>query len=79
MRTTKIGGAGNAKGKYYVLVFHHEDKKDGDLWAVIVGRNAAGLALTFATDAGTKLEPEFKAIPHDDDGTLLVIYEETSA
>lgn len=76
VRTTKIGGAGNAKGKYYVLVFHHEDKQDGDLWVVIVGRNTAGLSLAFATDAATKPEPEFTAKPHDEDGTLVVMYEE---
>lgn len=79
VRTTKIGGAGNAKGKYYVLVFHHEDKVDGDLWVVIVGRNTAGLSLAFASDAGSKIEPEFTAKPHDDDGTLVVIYEELDA
>lgn len=76
VRTTKIGGAGNAKGKYYVLVFHHEDATDGDLWVVIVGRNTVGLTLTFAAEAGTVVEPEFTAKPHDDDGTLVVIYEE---
>ncbi len=79
VRTTKIGGAGNAKGKFYVLVFHHEDKETGDLWAVIVGRNTAGLSLTFAPDAGTVVEPEFTAKPHDEDGTLVVIYEELDA
>jgi hypothetical protein len=79
VRTTKIGGAGNAKGKYYVIVFHYEDKQDGDLWVVIVGRNTAGLAITFATDAGSTIEPEFTAKPHDEDGTLVVIYEELDA
>jgi hypothetical protein len=79
VRTTKIGGAGNAKGKYYIFVFHHEDKQDGDLWVVIVGRNTAGLAITFATDAGSTIEPEFTAKPHDEDGTLVVIYEELDA
>ena len=79
VRTTKIGGAGNTKGKYYVLVFHHEDKKDGDLWVVIVGRNTAGLALTFAADAGSTIEPEFTAIPSGTDGTLVTIYEELDA
>lgn len=76
VRTTKIGGAGNAKGKYYVLAFHHEDQTDGDIWVVIVGRNTAGLSLTFAKDAGSLIEPEFTAKPHDDDGTLVVVYEE---
>lgn len=76
VRTTKIGGAGNAKGKYYVLVFHHEDEVDGDLWVVIVGRNTAGLSIAFATDAGSTIEPEFTAKPQDEDGTLVVLYEE---
>jgi hypothetical protein len=79
IRTTKIGGAGNAKGKYYVLVFHHEDKTDGDLWVALVGRNTAGLSLTFATEAGTVLEAEFTAKPHDTDGTLVVVHEELDA
>lgn len=76
VRTTKIGGAGNAKGKYYVLVFHHEDPTDGDIWVVIVGRNTAGLSLAFASDAATVCEPEFTAIPCDTDGTLVIIHEE---
>jgi hypothetical protein len=79
VRTTKIGGAGNAKGKYYVLVFHHEDKTDGDLWVVIVGRNTAGLSLTFASENGSVLEAEFTAKPQDEDGTLVTVYEERDA
>ena len=75
-RITKIGGAGNAQGKYYVVCFHHEDKKDGDVWVTIVGRNTAGASLTFAKDEGTKIEPEFKAMPNDDDGTLVLLYEQ---
>ena len=75
-RTTKIGGAGNAQGGYYAICFHHEDKTDGDLWILIKGRNAAGATLTFATDAGTTVEPEFKALPHDSDGTLVELIEE---
>lgn len=78
-RITKIGGAGNAKGKYYVLCFFHEDATDGNLWVLIKGRNTAGLALTFATDAGTVIEPEFKAMPHDDEGTLVELIEEIPA
>lgn len=78
-RVTKIGGAGNAQGKYYVVCFHHEDKKDGDVWVVIVGRNTAGASITFSTEEGTKIEPEFKAMPHDTDGTLVLLYEELPA
>jgi hypothetical protein len=77
VRTVKIGGAGNAQGKYYALGLHHVDKKDGDLWVIIKGRNTAGVTLTFATDEATKLEPEFKAMPHDEDGTLVEFIEET--
>ena len=75
-RTTKIGGAGNAKGKQYVLCFHHEDNADGDVWVLIKGANTAGLTLTFASDSGTVIEPEFKAMPHDTDGTLVELIEE---
>lgn len=76
LRTTKIGGAGNAQGGYYAICFHHEDKTDGDLWIMIKGLNTAGATLTFAADEGTIVEPEFKAMPHDDNGTLVEFVEE---
>lgn len=78
VRTVKIGGAGNAQGKFYALGLHHEDKKDGDFWVIIKGRNTAGVTLTLATDSGAVLEPEFKAVPHDDAGTLVEFIEETA-
>ena len=78
-RTTKIGGAGNAQGKYYAICFKYEDKTDGNLWVLIKGLNTAGFTLTFATDAGTTVDPEFKALPHDDNGTLIELIEETDA
>lgn len=78
-RTTKIGGAGNSQGGYYAICFHHEDKVDGDLWILIKGRNTAGATLTFSADEGTVIEPEFKAMPHDDDGTLIELVEEIPA
>ncbi len=77
-RTVKIGGAANSQGTNYAICFHHEDATDGDLWILIVGRNTAGATLTFAKDAGTVLEPEFKALPQDDDGTLVQLIEETT-
>lgn len=76
-RTVKIGGAANTQGKYYAIGFHHEDEADGDLWVLIKGRNTAGVTLTFAADSGTVLEPEFKAMPQDEDGTLVQLIEET--
>ena len=77
-RTVKIGGAGNSQGANYAICFHHEDKTDGDIWILIVGRNTAGATLTFAADTGTVIEPEFKALPQDDQGTLVQLIEETS-
>lgn len=79
IRTIHIGGAGNAQGKEWVVCFFHEDKADGNLWIIIRGTNSAGFTLTFAVDAGTKIEPEFKALPQDDEGTLITIIEETAA
>lgn len=78
-RTIHIGGAGNAQGKEWVVCFAHEDKKDGNLWVLIRGRNTAGMTITLAADAGTVIEPEFKALPQDDKGTLITLIEETTA
>lgn len=78
-RTLQIGGAGNAQGKEWVVCFHHEDPVDGDIWVMVRGANQAGLTLTFAVDAGTKIEPEFKALPCDDNGTLITYIEEVKA
>lgn len=76
-RTIHIGGAGNAQGKQWVVCFFHEDKQGGNLWVLIRGTNSAGFTLTFAVDAGTKIEPEFKALPQDDAGTLITLIEES--
>lgn len=78
-RTLHIGGAGNAQGKEWVVCFHHADPIDGDIWVMVRGANQAGLTLTFAVDAGTKIEPEFKALPCDDNGTLITYIEEVKA
>jgi hypothetical protein len=79
IRTTKIGGGGNAQGTYYAICFLHEDVKDGNVWVMIVGRNSAGLTLAFAKDKGTEVDPEFTAMPHDTDGTLIEFIEEIPA
>lgn len=79
LRTIHIGGAGNSQGKEWAVCFFHEDKKDGNLWVLIRGTNTAGFTLTFAADAGTVIEPEFKALPQDDNGTLITLIEEIPA
>lgn len=79
-RTIHIGGAGNSQGKEWVICFKHEDKKDGNLWVLIRGKNTAGFTLTFAADSGTVVEPEFKALPQPDGkGTLITLIEEIPA
>lgn len=78
-RTIHIGGAGNAQGKEWVVCFLHEDKKDGNLWILIRGTNNSGFTITLAADAGTVLEPEFKALPQDENGTLITMIEEIPA
>lgn len=75
-RVVKIGGTKNDNGKSYVIRFVHEDAEDGDIRITIVGRNSAGFTLAFAMDAGTKVEPEFKAEPTIDKDGTLIIYEE---
>lgn len=75
-RTVKIGGTGNDDGKNYLIRFLHKDKKDGDIRLTIVGKNEAGFSLAFAKDKETVIDAEFKACPHDKDGTLIIFDEE---
>lgn len=76
MRTIKIGGINNNDGKQYIFHFVHEDKKDGNVRITIVGQNTAGFSLAFAKDAETVIDAEIKALPSDDEGTLIVYQEE---
>lgn len=75
-RTVKIGGAKNADGKKYVIHFLHADPADGDISVTIVGQNQAGFTIAFAKDKETVIDAEFKAQPHDADGTLILYTEE---
>lgn len=77
-RKTKIGGTANDNGKSYVLCLHHIDKKDGDCWWTIVGKNGGGFELAFAPGAETNLGPTFKAEPMDNEGTLVTFIEQIS-
>lgn len=75
-RTVKIGGGKRFKATRYVIRFVHRDEIDGDIRVTIVGSNEGGFELSFAKDKETIINPEFKAYPSDDEGTLI-IFEET--
>lgn len=76
VRTVKIGGTSNDDGKKYVIHFVHEDPTDGDIRVTIVGQNQAGFTLAFAKNKETVIDAEFKAQPHDTEGTLIQYTEE---
>lgn len=78
-RTVKIGGIGNMKREKYVIVFHHEDAIDGDIWVIIVGQNQAGFSLAFAKDKETVIDAEFKCLAQDNEGTLIKYIEEDAS
>ena len=75
-KTAKIGGIGNYNGKNYVVRFLHEDAVDGDIRLTIVGSNESGFEMSFAKDKETVINAEFKAVPNDTDGTLIIYEEE---
>ena len=75
-RIIKVGGPGNDNGKSYVFCFHHTDKKDGDIWILIVGKNKAGFFLSFIKDKETIIDAEIICEPQDDEGTLIQYIEE---
>lgn len=72
----KIGGLQNDKGEKYILIFVHEDKKDGNIAVLIQGENTAAVALAFTNGAGTVTNPTFTAEPFDTSGvsTFIVTY-----
>ena len=72
----KIGGLDNDDGKQYIVIFKHTDKKYSPLYAAMIGANGAGLTIPFARDSVSKLEPEFTAVPCEDEGTLIKIFED---
>lgn len=75
-RTVKIGGIANQDGKQYLIRFVHEDKLDGDIRITIVGNNEAGFKFDFAKDKATVVDAEFKAMPLDSEGTIIIYEEE---
>lgn len=75
MRTVKIGGIKNQDGKKYVVQFVHKDVVNGDVRVTIIGSNEAGFEMAFAKDKETVINAQFKAQPHDVDGTLVIFKE----
>lgn len=75
-RIIKIGGITNDNGKSYVIVLHHQDKKKGDIWVIIVGKNHSGFTLSFAKNQETVIDAEFKCSAQDNEGTLIQYVEE---
>ncbi|MBE6984309.1 MAG: hypothetical protein E7434_01605 [Ruminococcaceae bacterium] len=71
----KIGGLGKDNGKRYVVIFKQVDAELGDLYVAMIATNTAGLALAFARDNVTKLQPKFRALPCDKEGTLVKMFE----
>lgn len=71
-KTIKIGGRGaNGLTPYIVRFVHSDDEKT--LRITLVGTPEAGFALTFAPDKETVIDAEFKALSHDDAGTLVIV------
>lgn len=75
-RTLRIGGLTGQSNKKYLFRFVNRDKVDGDTKVTILGSNEAGIAIAWAKDKEAALNPEIKAVPLDDNGTLAIINEE---
>lgn len=76
IRTLKIGGLTGQSNKKYLFRFVNRDKVDGDTKVTILGSNEAGIAIAWAKDKEAAINPEIKAVPLDDNGTLAIINEE---
>lgn len=74
-RTVNIGGMDSYSDKSYILRFVHEENGVPDIRLTINGTNEAGFGLSFTKNKETVLDAEFKALPLNKKGTL-VIYEE---
>ena len=73
---TKIGGISQADESSYVWCFHHVDKKDGDIWVLIIGKNSTGCTIGFKKDSASIIDAEIASEPCDEEGTLIYYYEE---
>lgn len=69
----KVGGLENATGKSYFVGFKHLDKKRGNLYVMIIGKNEGELQLAFNPESETILNPVFTAGAMDTEGTKVII------
>ena len=76
-RTVRIGGVDD--GKNYLIRFKHEDKENGNIRVTVVGKNEAGFSMQFAKESETVINADFRAMPHDEEGTLILYEEEIAA
>lgn len=75
----KVGGLENATGKSYFLGFKHLDKKRGDIYVMLIGKNTGELSLSFNPESETILNPTFTADAMDGEGTKVIIVTESPA
>lgn len=72
-QTLKIGGLENATGKSYFVGFKHLDKKRGNIYVMIIGKNEGELQFSFNPESETILNPTFTAGAMDTEGTKVII------
>lgn len=75
-RTVKLGGTGAREMDEFAVVFEHDKSSGGAIRVGLVGTSDAGLSLTFAADKEAVVDAEFRAIGHDEGGTLVIIEED---
>lgn len=75
VRTLKLGGKGAREMKKFVIHFVHTKGDTNTIKITLVGTASNGFSLSFAKDAETVIDAEFKAISHDSNGTQVIITE----
>lgn len=75
----KIGGVKNEDETPSLWVFHHIDKKDGDIWITMVGTHNTGINIEFKKDGANVSNLEVDAEPLDGDGRKVYLYEEVKS
>lgn len=79
VRTINLGNKGVKEMKQFVIHFVHTKSDNNTIKITLVGTASNGFNLTFAKDAETVIDAEFKAIPHNSNGTQLIIAESYTA